>query len=305
MEMFSSSDQIHQGFSAVRFLDSEHIIAGHYDGYISIFNLNEGEGSCEQKQIHHAALINIDINIDRGHLYTSDQLEILMTDLNKNKVIRNFHSHAECIFSLRINPLGNLLVSGGADKTILVWDVRTAKPINAILAHSSEIVALDWSYDSSTIVSGSTDGYCRLWDIYDGKCRTTLLLENSPPLSSARLSDNSQYILLSALENNLSLWSIKTGKNVIDYKGHVNENILLPCFFTQSCSMTTEEKFVVALGEDNKINVWDVAESQIKHTYELGLAPNEKVKTWDLSEENKAVVLYGKNSLKAMDLKFA
>jgi len=40
--------------------------------------------------------------------------------------------------------------------------------------------------------------------------------------------------------------------------------------------MTTEEKFVVALGEDNKINVWDVAESQIKHTYELGLAPNEK-----------------------------
>ncbi len=52
-----------------------------------------------------------------------------------------------------------MLVSGGADKTILVWDVRTAKPINAILAHSSEIIALDWSYDSSTIVSGSTDGY--------------------------------------------------------------------------------------------------------------------------------------------------
>jgi len=76
MEMFSSSDQIHQGFSAVRFLDSEHIIAGRndqsinfhwnnldYDGYISIFNLNEGEGSCEQKQIHHAALINIDMYV--------------------------------------------------------------------------------------------------------------------------------------------------------------------------------------------------------------------------------------------------
>ncbi len=40
--------------------------------------------------------------------------------------------------------------------------------------------------------------------------------------------------------------------------------------------MATEEKFVVALGEDNKINVWDVEESQIKHTYDLGLALGEK-----------------------------
>lgn len=300
MEIFSSNDQVHQGFSAVRFLDSEHVIAGHYDGYISIFNLHEGGASPDQKQIHHAALINIDINTDRGHLYTSDQLEIIMSDLNKNKVIRQFQGHAECIFSLKVNQLGNILVSGGADKTILVWDVRTAKPINAILAHSSEIIALDSSYDSSTIVSGSTDGYCRVWDIYDGRCRNTLLLENSPPLSSVRLSANSQYILLSALENNLSLWSIKSGKNLVDYKGHVNENALLSCYFTQSCSVPTEEKFIVALGENNKINVWDAAEPAIKHTYDLG--SDEKIKAWDLSEDNKAVVLYGKNSLGAIDL---
>lgn len=140
-----------------------------------------------------------------------------------------------------------MLVSGGADKTILVWDVRTAKPINAILAHSSEIIALDWSYDSSTIVSGSTDGY---WYFGWGLCNFLknlkavygiFMMENAQLLcflrivllctesdnfinhnffrSSVRLSDNSQYLLLSALENNLSLWSIKTGKNVIDYKG--------------------------------------------------------------------------------------
>lgn len=63
----------------------------------------------------------------------------------------------------------------------------------------------------------------------------------------------------------------------------MNENILLPCFFTHSCSMATEEKFVVALGEDNKINVWDVEESQIKHTYDLGLALGEKGKICELS----------------------
>jgi len=223
-----------------------------------------------------------------------------MSDLNKNKIIRQFHGHSECIFSLKVNQVGNILVSGGADKTIIVWDVRTAKPINAIIAHSAEIVALDCSFDSSIVVSGSIDGYCRLWDIFDGKCRSTLLLENSPPLSSIKLSANSQYILLSGLENNLALCSIKYEKNLVNYKGHVNENILLPCFFTDSTSLSTEEKYIVALGENNKINVWNAAESSIKHTYDLD--SDEKVKTWDLSDENKAAVLCGKSTLRVIDL---
>jgi WD domain, G-beta repeat. len=50
-------------------------------------------------------------------------------------------------------------LSGSADKTILVWDVRTSKPINAILAHSSEITSLDFSHDDTLIISGSTDGF--------------------------------------------------------------------------------------------------------------------------------------------------
>jgi WD40 repeat protein len=52
-----------------------------------------------------------------------------------------------------------LKISGSADKTVLVWDVRTSKPINAILAHSSEITSLDFSHDSTFIVSASTDGF--------------------------------------------------------------------------------------------------------------------------------------------------
>ena len=78
--------------------------------------------------------------------------------------------------------------------------------------------------------------------------------------------------------------------------------------------MDNEEKYIVAFSENNKINVWNAAESSIKHTYELDA--DEKgyfkllglfvlirvVKAWDLSEENNAAILFGKKSLRVFDL---
>lgn len=96
------------------------------------------------------------------------------------------------------------------------------------------------------------------------------------------MSANAKYLLLSALEDSLSLWSIKTGKTVVNYKGinskiirgmtslgHVNKNILLPCFFADSTLMSTEDKHIVVMSENNKINIWNAAEPGIKHTHEL------------------------------------
>jgi hypothetical protein len=49
----------------------------------------------------------------------------------------------------------------------------------------------------------------------------------------------------------------------------VNKNILIPCFFADGTLMSTEDKHIVVLSENNKINVWNAGEAGIKHTYEL------------------------------------
>ena len=49
--------------------------------------------------------------------------------------------------------------SGGADKTIIFWDLRDSKPFQAILAHSSIINSLDFSHDNNYLMSAAGDGY--------------------------------------------------------------------------------------------------------------------------------------------------
>ena len=58
----------------------------------------------------------------------------------------------------------NIVVSGGYDTNVKLWDMRVKSAINTFKAHNKEITCLDISPDSKIAVSGSKDGTVKLWD---------------------------------------------------------------------------------------------------------------------------------------------
>ncbi|KAH9035019.1 WD40 repeat-like protein [Lactarius pseudohatsudake] len=63
----------------------------------------------------------------------------------------------------------SLVVSGGCDKDVRVWDVRTGLTLYVLRGHTSTVRCLKVLHNRPIAVSGSRDGTLRVWDVQRGR----------------------------------------------------------------------------------------------------------------------------------------
>lgn len=76
------------------------------------------------------------------------------------------------LYSLCYSPDDKIIVSGGTDKVLYMWDANTRKLIREpLVGHTDTIMCVTYSPDGSKILSsgGSRDGTIRIWDAKTGK----------------------------------------------------------------------------------------------------------------------------------------
>ncbi|WHZ22234.1 MAG: High-affnity carbon uptake protein Hat/HatR [Nitrospira sp.] len=59
-------------------------------------------------------------------------------------------------------PETEFIVSGGTDKMLRLWDIKTGKPRE--FSHKDKVIAAAVSHDNGLVASGGDDGIIRLWD---------------------------------------------------------------------------------------------------------------------------------------------
>ena len=69
------------------------------------------------------------------------------------------------VLTLQFNADGTLLISGGYDHSIRVWDPARAALIAELRGHSAPILSLSLAPDDRLLASGGHDRTVRLWDI--------------------------------------------------------------------------------------------------------------------------------------------
>jgi COMPASS component SWD3 len=84
-----------------------------------------------------------------------------------------------------------------------------------------------------------------------------LIDDNNPPVSFATFSPNGEYILASALDSTIRLWSSATGRCVKTFKGHKNVKY---CIF----STFLNDQFIVSGSEDGLIYIWDMYSQEME-----------------------------------------
>ncbi|XP_076935189.1 uncharacterized protein LOC143601760 [Bidens hawaiensis] len=78
--------------------------------------------------------------------------------------------HKESVYALAMNDTGNVLVSGGTEKAIRVWDTRTGSKMMKLRGHTDNIRALLIDSSGRYCLSGSSDSMIRLWDLGQQRC---------------------------------------------------------------------------------------------------------------------------------------
>ena len=128
--------------------------------------------------------------------------------------------HSDWVRSLTFSLDGTLLVSGGDDKTIKLWNVETSRVVKTFLGHSSSITSVSISPDCTRIVSGSWDGIVCLWNISTEEhysitklhCQKVNVVSFSPI--------DPQHIISASEDGTVKYWSVDDSKNNHTYNGY-------------------------------------------------------------------------------------
>ncbi|KAG2695320.1 hypothetical protein I3843_07G008700 [Carya illinoinensis] len=78
--------------------------------------------------------------------------------------------HKESVYALAMNDSGTLLVSGGTEKVVRVWDPRTGSKTMKLRGHTDNIRVLLMDSTGRLCLSGSSDSMIRLWDLGQQRC---------------------------------------------------------------------------------------------------------------------------------------
>ena len=173
------------------------------------------------------------------------------------KKVNSFLGHVSHVQSLALDPKNLMLLSGGTDCSVFLWDIRYFLPINHFdHVHQEAVTSLSFSEDSSIFLTGSFDGKVHMWDSMSLNSLKTSSFNRNIPIAKA--SFIGRYIYCSCLDSKILLWDAKEVKSVPikTYSGHLNENF--------SCDSVADKSGIIVSGsEDGAAYVWNLNSEEL------------------------------------------
>ncbi|KAI0677670.1 WD40 repeat-like protein [Trametes maxima] len=139
-----------------------------------------------------------------------------------------------------------LVVSGGCDKELRIWDVKSGYCIYTLRGHTSTIRCLKVLHGRPLAVSGSRDRTVRVWDVQRG--RLLRVLEGHT--QSVRCLDVcGNRVVSGSYDCTCRVWDVDTGACLHVLRGH----------FHQIYTVAFDGVRIASGGLDTTVRVWDAA----------------------------------------------
>ena len=102
---------------------------------------------------------------DKSEIYTVDpQGNIFIYDAESGVIINDLRGHTAFSGALSFNADEDLLVLGGTDSTVKVWDMVERTSIVTLQSSAGDVLALDISPDGMMVSMGGTNATIEIWD---------------------------------------------------------------------------------------------------------------------------------------------
>ena len=113
---------------------------------------------------------------DTGDFFASAGMDHLgkVFDINVGKSRHSLRGHVDSVNSIRFQPYSNIIVTGSADKTVSLWDMKSSLCIQTFYGHNNSVNSCAFNLTGDKIVSGDSDGIVKVWDVRMVKEKETI-----------------------------------------------------------------------------------------------------------------------------------
>jgi WD40 repeat protein len=114
--------------------------------------------------------------------------------------------------AVAFSPDGKLVVTGGADGNVRVWNTGTGQEIGAPMSSDDKPVdAVAFSPSGTLIAAASADGNVQLWDATSQQVAGSALVPAGPPVQALAFSPDGKLLATGAQDGTVRLWDTITG----------------------------------------------------------------------------------------------
>lgn len=179
--------------------------------------------------------------------------------VNKHQLL----GHSQAVTAVAISQDGKIIASGGEDRTIKLWQLRTAQAITTIRdKHRETFNCIVFSPDRKKIISGSADGNIHIWNwetkqsSYLGKTRN----KHINGILSIAISPDGKTLLSSSSDKTLKAWNLPNEGLLYTLAGFPREISCLAISPDGGTFITggLEPHWLATGGYDRTVRVWDV-----------------------------------------------
>jgi COMPASS component SWD3 len=183
---------------------------------------------------------------ERFIIYADWYSVIKVRNLKTGKLAKSPVYSKDFVHSLAISNDGKILVGGGKDTKVKIWDFKT-RELSMVFKHKDTVRSVAISPDNRTVVSGSADKTVKVLDLHDRKIRFTLKGHNSWVYCVA-ISPDGNYIFSSSSDKTIRIWNLHTGECVSILTGHTE---LIHCL-----TVSPDGKTLISSSRDKTIKIW-------------------------------------------------
>jgi WD40 repeat protein len=224
------------------------IACGSYGGDVVLFDAESGEQKLEISIAGDFAEM-VQITPDQQYVIAATGTGMLwIWETATGKRVKTIPTHTDSIWGMRLASDGQMLATGGRDRTVRVTNIKTGQQLQR-LDHPGVSIAVAFTPDGRQLVTGCHDAQIRVWDLKTGKVTRTLTGHRGS-VNDLDFSSDGKRLVSSSSDRTIRVWDFESGGETATLEGHEK-----PVYGVR---FSPNDKQIASAGWDETVRIWDV-----------------------------------------------
>jgi len=201
------------------------------------------------------------------------------------KRLRVFSDPKHHAISFILHHSRPLLITGGADNAIQIWDINQGTVLKTLRGHMAPVTSLALSLQGDILVSGSKDGTLIVWDLEQMILKAKLPNAHAGNIESIAIHATGDVFASAGVDQYIRVWSLPDGKPQRTLSEHTD--------IVTHIAFHPQGKFLISSSADQTIMVWDWEQGKRVNQWK---AHSKEITTFEIHRNGKSILSSGKDS---------